>query len=187
MLKQGIETINIEFIQTLALSGIRKIAPYKIGPPENYPPANCPAENCPLGKYPLWIFPPMKTPPVKISPQNFPPEKIPHPWENYPQWNPLPTYKSYKWNKKENDTIFCLEDSCAIQHPHQNNQRPLWYTDDFTENTALRYFLYRVKKIQKSNESANRQVAFTCQLYKSRRTETRQSNYKIWQIGKTTK
>ena len=42
MLKEGIETINTEFIQTLALSGIRKIAP----------------------------------------------------WENYPQWNPLPTYKS---------------------------------------------------------------------------------------------
>ena len=44
-----------------------------------------------------------------------------------------------------------------------------------------------MKKIQKSDESENRQVTFTCQLYKSRRTETRQSNYKIWQIGKTTK
>ena len=61
------------------------------------------------------------------------------------------------------------------------------YTDDFTENTGLRYFLYRVKKIQKSNESTNRQVAFTCQLYRSRRTETRQSNYKIWHLGETTK
>ena len=44
MLKQGIETINTEFIQTLALSGIRKIAPW---------------ENSPsLGK-----LPPMKSPP----------------------------------------------------------------------------------------------------------------------------
>ena len=44
-----------------------------------------------------------------------------------------------------------------------------------------------MKKIQKSNESENRQVTFTCQLYKSRRTKTRQSNYKIWQICETTK
>ena len=48
-------------------------------------------------------------------------------------------------------------------------------------HTGPRYFLYRMKKIQKSNESENRQMAFTCQLYKSRRTKTRQSNYKIWQ------
>ena len=47
ILKQAIETINIEFIQTLALSGIRKIARYKIGPPENYPPANCPQKIAP--------------------------------------------------------------------------------------------------------------------------------------------
>ena len=139
---------------------IRKISPQKISPYEYSP--------------------------HESSPWKFSPEKI-APWENYPQWNPLPTYKSYKWKKKQNYKIFCLEESCAIQHPYQNNQGPLWYTDDFTENTGLRYFLYRVKKIQKSNESANRQVAFTCQLYKSRRTKTRQSNYKIWQICETTK
>ena len=52
---------------------------------------------------------------------------------------------------------------------------------------GLDTFFTELKKIQKSNESANRQVAFTCQLYKSRRPEIRQSNYKIWQIGKTTK
>ena len=97
-------------------------------------------ENCPL-----W-----KLPPVKITPQNFFPEKIP-PWENYLQSNPLPTYRSYKWKKKQNNKIFCLEESCAIQHLYQNNQCPLWYTDNFTENAGLRYFLYRVKKIQKSN------------------------------------
>ena len=117
---------------------------------------------------------------VKITPQNFYPRKI-APWENYPQWNPLPTYKSYKWKKKQNYKIFCLEESCATQYPYQNNQGPLSYTNDLTENTGLRYFLYRMKKIQKSTESKNRQVAFTCQLYKSRRTKTRQSNYKIWQ------
>ena len=54
--------------------------------------------------------------------------------------------------------IFCLEESCAMQHPHQNSQGPLWYTDDLTENTGIRYFLYRMKKIQKSNENENRQM-----------------------------
>ena len=93
-----------------------------------------------------------------------PPRKL-SPWEKYPQWNPPPTYKSYKWKKKQNYQIFCLEESCAMQHPYQNNQGPLWYTNDLTENTGLRYFLYRMKKIQISNESENRQVAFTCQLY----------------------
>ena len=92
-------------------------------------------ENCPLWKYP----------PVKITPQNFSPEKI-APWANYPQSNPLPTNKSYQWKKKQNCKIFCLEESCAIQHPYQNNQGPLWYTDDLTENTGLRYFLYKMKK-----------------------------------------
>ena len=157
-------------------------------PPRKLPPRKLSLMKIPLYEYsPLW-----KLPPVKITSQNFPQRKLPPrkilpSWENYPQSNPLPTYKSYKWKKKQNYKILCLEESCAIQHPYQTNQSPLWYTDDFTENTRPRYFLYRVKKIQKSNERANRQVAFTCHLYKSRRTETRQSNYKTWQIGKTTK
>ena len=94
---------------------------------------------------PLW-----KLLPVKITPLKF------ALWENYPQWNTLPTYKSHKWKKKQNYKVFSLEESCAIQHPYQNNQGPLWYTDDLTENSGLRYFLYRMKKIQKSNESENR-------------------------------
>ena len=55
----------------------------------------------------------------------------------------------------------------------------LFDTHDLAENTGLRYFLYRIIKIEKSNESENRHVEFTCQLHKSRRTKTRQSNYKI--------
>ena len=55
--------------------------------------------------------------PTKITPQKLAPEKISS-WENYPQWNPLPTYKSYKWKKQQNYIIFCLEESCAIQHPY---------------------------------------------------------------------
>ena len=84
-------------------------------PPENYPrppkKKKLPPENCPL-----WIFPPMKARPYENYPQKFVPEKI-SPWENYPQWNPLPTYKSYKWKKQQNCKVFCLEESCAIQHP----------------------------------------------------------------------
>ena len=126
---------------------------------------NCPLENCPPENYPH-----QKISPYESSPcENCPPEYLPR--ENYPQWNPLSTYKSYKWMKKQNYKIFCLEETCAIQHPYQNNKRPFWYTDDLTENTALRYFLDRVKKIQKSNESANHQVAFTFQLHESRRTD----------------
>ena len=123
-----------------------KLPPRKL-PPRKLLPRKLPLRKLPPRKFPLW-----KLPPVKIAPQNFSPEKI-APWENYPQWNPLPIYKSYKWKKKQNYKIFCLEESCAIQHPYQNNQGPLWYTDDLTENTGLRYFLYRMKKIQISNES----------------------------------
>ena len=47
---------------------------------------------------------------------------------------------------------------------------------------GLDTFFTERKKFQKSNESKNRQMAFTCQLYKPRRTKTRQSNYKIWQM-----
>ena len=119
-----------------------------------------------------------KLPTRKLSPMNITSYES-SPWEYYPPCNPLPTYKSYKWKKKQIYKIFCLEESCATQHPYQNNQGPLWYTDDLTENTGLRHFLYRMKKIQNLNESENCQIAFTCQLYKLRGTKTKQSNYKI--------
>ena len=77
--------------------------------------------------------------------------------------------------KSKNTNFFCLEESCATQQPYQNNQGTLWWSDDLTENPGLRYFLYSMKKIRKPNESENRQIAFTCQLQKSRRTKTRQS------------
>ena len=112
--------------------GIRKIAPQKTASWKLPPMKALPCEN-----YPPIIFPPRKLPPVKIPP----------PWETYPQWNALPTYKSHKWKKKQNYKIFFLEESCPIQHPYQNNQGLLWYTHDLTENTGLSYFLYRMKKI----------------------------------------
>ena len=61
----------------------------------------------------LWKLPP----PRIFPPRKFAPVKIPS-WENYPQSNLLSTYKSYKWKKKQNYKIFCLEESCAIQHPY---------------------------------------------------------------------
>ena len=124
-------------------------------------------ENYSLWKLPLWKLPP-----------EFFPQKI------APLENPLPTYKSYKWKKKQNYNFFWLEESCAKQHPYQNNQFPLWYTDDLTENTGLRYL-----KSTNWKKAKNRQMTFTCTcpLYKLRRTKTRQSNYKIWEILETTK
>ena len=148
----------------------RKMPPRKLLPRKLPPRKLLPMKIPPYEYSPLW-----KLPPVKITPQKFSSEKI-APWENYPQWNPLPSYKSYKFKKKQNYKFFCLEESCAIQHLYQNNQGPLWYTNDLTENTGLRYFLYRMKKIQILNKNENHQVALTCQLYKSRRTKTRQSN-----------
>ena len=102
------------------------------------------------GKLPSRKLPPMKIPlygysPLwKLPPRIIPPRKFP--MGKYPQWNPLLTYKSYKWKKQQNYKIFSLEESCVIQHPYQNNQGPLWYTDGLTENAGLRYFLYRMKK-----------------------------------------
>ena len=93
--------VHFEYFLLVTI-GIRKIATPKMPP-----------MKIPLYEYsPLW-----KLPPVKITPQKFAPEKI-APSENYPQWNPLPNYKSYKWKKKQNYTICCLEESCAIQHPY---------------------------------------------------------------------
>ena len=146
-------------------NGIRKIAPQKIALQkiDSY-------ENTPYEYSSLW-----KLPPVKITPRKFSPEKMP-PGKITP--NEIPSLLINHANEKnqQNYKIFCLEESCAIQHPYENNQGPLWYTNDLTENTGFRYFLYWMKKIQISNESENRQVDFTCQLDKSRRTNTRQSN-----------
>ena len=161
---------------------------FEIGYQENWPLENCPRENCPQK------IPPYENTPVESSScENYPPEICVREnssllkfllWENYPPWNPLPTYKSYKWKKKQNYNFFWLEESCAKQHPYQNNQFPLWYTDDLTENTGLRYL-----KSTNWKKAKNRQMTFTCTcpLYKLRRTKTRQSNYKIWEILETTK
>ena len=144
-------------------------------------------ENIPLRISPLWESPLWKLPPRNLSPKKLPLWKFP-PRENYPPWNPLPNYKSYKCKKRQNYKISCLEDNCTQHNILIKITKVVFDTQMISQKIfELRYFLYRMKKIQKLNESENRQMAFTCQLYKSRRTKTRQSNYKIWQICETTK
>ena len=97
-------------------------------PLESCAPENCPPENSPQWNYPPYEYLPLwQLPHRKITPQNFSPEKIatcensPPPWENYPQWNSLPTYKSYKWKKNKIAKIFALkkaaQDNILIKIP----------------------------------------------------------------------
>ena len=150
-----------------------KLSPRKLPPPqENWPP-----ESCPLLKYP-----PMNIPLYECSPcENYPPEICP--LEKITPMNSPPHLEIIQMKEKPKlQKLLLRRKLCNTKAlgKHQNNQGLLWYSDDLTENTGLRYFLYKMKKIQKSKESENRRMAFTCQLYKSRRTKTRQSNYKIW-------
>ena len=134
---------------------------------ENCPPPPpqiiFPQKIAPYEYSPLW-----KLPSVKITPRKLPPGKI------TPNEIPSPLINHINERKNKITKIFSLKK--AVQ-----------YNILTSLHTGPRYFLYRMKKIQKSNESENHQVAFTCQLHKSRRTKTRQSNYKIWQICETTK
>ena len=75
---------------------------------------NCPLKSCLPENCPLWKYPPMKAYPYEnyppLPPEFFPRKKLPPvkiaPLVNYSQWNPLPTYKSYKWKKKKITKFF---------------------------------------------------------------------------------
>ena len=113
------------------------------------------------------------SPPVKITLQKFAPEKIAS-YEIPPHEIPSPLINHTNESKIKNTKIFALKK--AVQHNILVKITKVpFYTDDLTENPGLRYFLYRMKKIRKSNKSENRQMVFACQLHKSRRTKTRQS------------
>ena len=73
-----------------------KLIPEKIPPPRKLPHMKIPPMNIAL----------MKAPPVKITPN-----EVPSPFTNHT-------------NERKNKIIkfFCLEESCAMQHPYQNNQ-----------------------------------------------------------------
>ena len=114
--------------------GIRKIAPQKISP---Y--VNTPLWTSPLWKLTLWKLPSRNLPPRKLSPGKITPNEIPSPLINH--------------TNESKNKMFCLEESCPIQHPYQNNQSPLWYTHDLTENTGL------ILSLQNEKKSKNRAKA----------------------------
>ena len=152
-------------------------------PSENCPPEICPREYCPRPPQKIalnektsplvWIVHPMKAPTAKFTPppissRNLPPGKLAPmkilPWKNSPHKIPSPLINYTNERKDKITKCFALKK--AVQH-NILNQGPLWYTNDLTENTGLRYFLHRMKKIQKLNESEN------CQMAKLRRTKAR--------------
>ena len=137
---------------------IRKIAPRKIAPQkfahENIACAPPPQKIAPNEKTsPLvWIVHPMKAPTAKFTPpsissRNLPPGKLAPmkilPWKNSPHKIPSPLINYTNERKDKITKCFALKK--AVQH-NILNQGPLWYTNDLTENTGLRYFLHRMKK-----------------------------------------
>ena len=56
--------------------------------------------------------------PQKFSPRKLPPVKHPPP-------PPPPQQNHTNERKNKIKRFFCLEESCAIQHPYQNHQGPL--------------------------------------------------------------
>ena len=148
--------------------GITKVPPRKL-PPMKIPPLL------------LWIFPAMKAPHCEnYRSENCPLGKFP-PGKITPNGIPSPLINHT--NERKNK-IFCLEKT--VQYSILITITKVLFDTQMIPQKILGFF-YRMKKIQKSNESENHQVAFTCQLCKSRRTKTRQSNYNIWQTCETTK
>ena len=142
---------------------------------------NCPLENhppprkkkiVPLWKYPLWIFPLWKLPlrifpPRKLAPGEITSSETPSPFINHA-------------NERKNKIIEFFTLKKAVQYNILIKITKVLFDTQMISQKILGLDTF-------FTEWKNSQVAFTCQLYKSRRTKTRQSNYKIWQIGETTK
>ena len=141
----------------------RKLPPEKLPPPQKIAHEKiAPYENTPYEYPPLWKLPPQKFAPEKIAPYEIPPHEIPSPLTKHTNESKIKCTKFFAFKK-------------AVQHNILiKTSKVPFYTDNLTENPGLRYFLYRMKKIRKSNEGENRQMTFTCQLHKSGRTKTRQ-------------
>ena len=113
-----------------------KLPPRKLPPPKKkVSPMNIP----PYESSPLWKLAPRNLPPRKLPPTKITPNEISSPLINH--------------TNESKNKMFCLEESCPIQHPYQNNQRPLWYTHDLTENTGL------ILSLQNEKKSKNRAKA----------------------------
>ena len=119
-------------------AGIKKLAPRKITPQKIVPQKIAPYES---------------SPPVKIAPQNFPPEKIVT-WENSPPGkitlNEIPSPLINHTNERKNKItkFFALKN--AMQHNILIKITKAFFDTQMIsqKNTGLRYFLYRMKKIQ---------------------------------------
>ena len=145
-------------------------------PPENWPLQNCTPLKIPPYEYsPLW-----KLPHVKIIPHNISPEKI-APWENSPPpgkitpneiSSPLINHANERKNKITN--FFLKKILIKITNVLFDAQMIL------QKILGLDTSLQSEKKCKNWTKAKNRQVTFTWQLYKTRKTKTRQSNYKIW-------
>ena len=106
---------------------------------------------------------------MKINPQNVSPEKIapcessPR-WENFPQWNPSPLINYTSERKNKITKFFALKK--AVQYNiFIKITKILFDTQMISQKIlGLDIFFTEWKKIQKSNESASHQVAFTCQV-----------------------
>ena len=125
-------------------NGIRKIAPRKIVPKKITPLQ----ENWPPESFPLLKYPPMNIPLYECSPcENYPPEICP--LEKITPMNSPPHLEIIQMKEKPKlQKLLLRRKLCNTKAlgKHQNNQGLLWYSDDLTENTGLRYFLYKMKK-----------------------------------------
>ena len=141
----------------------RKLHPMKI-PLYEYSPY----ESSPLWKLPTRKLPSRNLPPVKLPPLGkITPNEIPYPLINHTNERKSKITKFFALKKALQYNIL-IKITKVLFDTQMISQKILGLDTFFTE-------------------WKNSQVAFTCQLYKSRRTKTRQSNYKIWQIGETTK
>ena len=121
-----------------------------------------PPKNCPL-----WKYPPMKAPPC----ENYPPEFFP--WENCPLWKLPPPGK-----------IIPNEiPSPPINHTNERKNK-------ITKFFALKKMLIKITKVIFDTQMISQKIMGLDTFFtegKSRRTKSRQSNYKIWHIGETSK
>ena len=138
---------------------------------------------------PLWIFPLWKLPPLKITApprhtKNLPPRKL-TPMKSLrlrklPPSHEIPSPLINHTNERKNKITKFLAFRKVVQRNILIKITKVFFDTQMISQKILGLDTF-------FTEWKNSQVAFTCQLYKSRRTKTRQSNYKIWQICETTK
>ena len=174
--------------------GIRKIAPKK-WPPRKLPPLKLPHRKLPPRKlhpmkitpmnispyewFPLWKSPPRIFSPRKLPPGKITPNKISSPLINHTNERKNKIKKFFALKKAVQYNIL-IKITNILFDTQMVSQKILGLDTFFAEWKKFKN--WTKEQITKWHLLAS--CTFT---YKSRRTETRQSNYKIWQIGGTTK